>query len=83
MAGILPANPRIPAIVAMLTLSITYLLRFVIGYEILLLEGDSGPSAESSALALEFAICALNIAWGIFGSWKTKELTKDGVTIGF
>jgi hypothetical protein len=81
LAGIVPANPRVPAIVAMFTLMTTYLLRFVIGYEILLVEGDSGPS--ESALALEVAVCALNIAWGMFGSWKTKEPTEDGVTSGF
>lgn len=81
LAGIVPANPRVPAIVALFTLMITYLLRFVIGYEILLVEGDSGPS--ESALALEVAVCALNIAWGMFGSWKTKEPTEDGVTSGF
>ena len=65
----------------MLTLMITCLLRFVIGYEFLLIEGDSGPS--ESALALEVAVCALNIAWGIFGSWKTKEPTENGATSGF
>jgi hypothetical protein len=60
---------------------ITCLLRFVIGYEFLLVQGDSGPS--DSALALESAVCALNIASDMLGSWKTKEPTEDGVTSGF
>jgi uncharacterized protein (DUF1810 family) len=53
---------------------ITCLLRFVIGYECMLVHGDSGPLEP--ALALESAVCALNIAWGMFGSWKTKRADR-------
>ena len=82
----LPANPRVPAIVALATLGITILLRSVLGYDGQMeLLSDSlryeGPT--ESALQLECLICALNIAWGFFGTWKTKEPQSDGATRGF
>lgn len=90
LAGYLPANPRVPAMVAIGTLASTYLLRFGIGYEFQMFgydhqvpADDFGRAMEDSGFALEAAICALNVAWGVWGSWQTKELSKDGATTGF
>jgi hypothetical protein len=90
LAGYLPANPRVPAMVAIGTLASTYLLRVGIGYEFQLFDydhqvpaDDFGRAMEHSGFALEAAICALNVAWGVWGSWQTKELSKDGATTGF
>ena len=81
---LLPCNPRVPAIVAALTLVPTLVLRYVIEFEppleSLLGESYQGPT-EYSAL-FELAICLLNIGWGFFGSWRTKEQV-NGATYGF
>ena len=81
--SLLPCNPRIPAITAAMTLASTFFFRYVIGFEPPLgdiLENYQGP-AESSAL-FELIICALNIGWGFFGTWQTKEQV-NGATYGF
>lgn len=81
---LLPCNPRIPALVAATTLASTLVFRYVIGFEpplgTLLGETYQGPT-ESSAL-FELVICLLNIGWGFFGSWRTKEQV-NGATYGF
>jgi len=81
---LLPCNPRVPAIVAALTLVSTLVLRHVIGFEppldSILGESYQGPT-EYSAL-FELAICLLNVGWGFFGSWRTKEQI-NGATYGF
>lgn len=82
--SLLPCNPRIPAATAASTLALTFILRYVIGFELpieaLLGETYQGPT-ESAAL-FELAICLLNIGWGFFGSWRTKEQV-NGATYGF
>jgi hypothetical protein len=83
LAKKLPANPRVPAAVAAATLATTFLLRYVIGYEpMLFAEGLRYSGPADSALYWEIAICALNVAWGLWGSWQTKEQT-NGATFGF
>jgi len=81
---LLPCNPRIPALTAAMTLTFTFALRYIIGFEPPLeaLLGDTyqGPT-ESSAL-FELVICLLNVGWGLFGSWRTKEQV-NGATYGF
>ena len=81
---LLPCNPRVPAMAAALTLASTLVLRYVVGFEPplegLLGETYQGPT-ESSAL-FELAICLLNIGWGFFGTWRTKEQV-NGATYGF
>lgn len=82
--SLLPCNPRIPALTATMTLSLTLFLRYVIGFEppfeAILGDAYQGPT-EFSAL-FELAICLLNIGWGFFGSWRTKEQV-NGATYGF
>jgi hypothetical protein len=77
--GNLPANPRVPAVVAMTTLAITWLCRYGIGYEPMLV---SHEAPADSALYFEIGICVLNMAWGFGGSWRTKE-PINGATFGF
>lgn len=81
--SLLPCNPRIPAITAAMTLTLTFFLRYAVGFELPLeavLEDYQGPT-ESAAL-FELIICALNIGWGFFGTWQTKEQV-NGATYGF
>lgn len=76
LAGTLPANPRVPAIVAAGTLAVTVLCRNLLGYE---------PMFESSfekAPYFEVLVCFLNVAWGAWGTWRTKE-KMNGATLGF
>eukprot|EP00536_Pseudo-nitzschia_multiseries_P008648 jgi/Psemu1/287941/fgenesh1_pg.222_\ len=81
---LLPCNPRIPAIAAGLTLASTVVLRYIVGFEppleTILGESYQGPT-ESSAM-FELVICLLNIGWGFFGTWRTKEQV-NGATYGF
>jgi hypothetical protein len=81
---VLPCNPRIPGLTAALTLLLTAFLRYVVGFEppleAILGETYQGPS--ESAAVFEFAICLLNIGWGFFGTWRTKEQV-NGATYGF
>lgn len=80
----LPANPRVPAITALLTLGITILSRYVFAYEPPMngiLDGYEGPT--DSALLFEVGICVLISIWGFFGTWRTKEPSEDGATYGF
>lgn len=83
--SLLPANPRVPAVTATATLTITLLVRYGLGIElpvqdIVGSEFYQGPTEY--ALALECGICALNILWGVFGTWRTKE-PQNGATYGF
>ena len=81
--SILPCNPRIPGLTAGLTLGVTLTLRYGLGVEPDLqglLPDYQGPS--DSALLFEVAISALNILWGFFGTWRTKEQV-NGATYGF
>ena len=81
--ALVPCNPRIPALTAATTLAVTVILRYGLGVELPLenlFESYEGPT-ESSAL-LEALICALNVGWGFFGTWRTKEQV-NGATYGF
>lgn len=82
--SLLPCNPRIPALTAAMTLACTFVLRYGIGFEppfgALLGESYEGPT-EFSVL-FELAVCLLNIGWGFFGTWRTKEQV-NGATYGF
>jgi hypothetical protein len=83
MAGELPANPRVPAAVAMATLTVTLVCRYVVGYEPMFFADAldySGPA--DTAIFWEMAISFLNIGWGVGGSWQTKEQI-NGATFGF
>jgi hypothetical protein len=79
--GNLPTNPRVPAVVAMMTLAVTCFCRYGICYEpfagVLNYE-----SPTESARYFEMLVCVLNVAWGFGGSWRTKE-PIDGATFGF
>ena len=79
LSGNLPANPRVPAVVAISTLAITWLCRYGVGYEPMFVRYE-GPT--DAALYFEIGICALNMAWGFGGSWRTKE-PINGATFGF
>ncbi len=82
--SILPANPRVPAIIAILTLATTLTVRYLLGYEPpvgLILDGYQGPT--DVALLFEVGICLLNAIWGFFGTWRTKKPSPDGATYGF
>lgn len=76
-AGALPANPRVPALVAGATLALTYLCR----YGLLVYEPQFEGSFDKAPY-FEVLVCALNIAWGVWGTWRTKE-KKNGATFGF
>ncbi len=81
--SILPCNPRIPGLTVGLTLSLTLTLRYGLGFEPdlhALLPDYQGPA--DSALLFEVAISALNLLWGFFGTWRTKEQV-NGATYGF
>ena len=83
LAGYLPANPRVPALVAFLTLVVTCMCRYVSGYEAMFFASAlhyEGPTER--ALYFEILVCAINVAWGLLGSWRTKE-TINGATFGF
>lgn len=76
LAGKLPANPRVPALVAVGTLVVTLTCRYIVGFEPMLFANEldyTGPA--NSALYWEIAICVLNVAWGLGGSWQTNENT--------
>ena len=81
--SLLPCNPRIPALTAAMTLTSTVFLRYVVGFEPPLgavLENYQGPT--ESSLLYESIICLLNMGWGFFGTWRTKEQV-NGATYGF
>jgi hypothetical protein len=84
--SVLPANPRVPAIVALLTFATTYVIRYGFGIDETpfvrdrLLEGYEGPT--DSAFFYELIVCLLNGLWGFWGTWRTKE-PVDGATHGF
>eukprot|EP00535_Pseudo-nitzschia_heimii_P001384 CAMPEP_0197182528 /NCGR_PEP_ID=MMETSP1423-20130617/6456_1 /TAXON_ID=476441 /ORGANISM="Pseudo-nitzschia heimii, Strain UNC1101" /LENGTH=218 /DNA_ID=CAMNT_0042632963 /DNA_START=78 /DNA_END=734 /DNA_ORIENTATION=- len=81
--SLLPCNPRIPALTAAATLASTVFLRYVVGFEPPLeavIESYQGPT--ESAVLFESIICLLNIGWGFFGTWRTKEQV-NGATYGF
>jgi hypothetical protein len=82
--SILPANPRVPAVTAVATLATTLIVRYGLGVELPVqdLIGDVYKGPTEYALVLECAICSLNILWGVFGTWQTKE-QRDGATYGF
>jgi len=82
--NLLPANPRVPAVAAVLTLVTTLSCRFLLGFEPSLesLLGSEYQGPTEYALAVECIICSLNIGWGFFGRWKTKEQV-NGATYGF
>lgn len=83
LAGYLPANPRVPALVALLTLFVTCICRFVIRHEAMFFASElnyQGPT--ENALLFEILVCAINVAWGLQGSWRTKEMIH-GATFGF
>jgi hypothetical protein len=81
---LLPANPRVPAMIAVATFAATISCRYVVGLEVsmedMLGEVYQGPT--DYALAFEFGISTLNVLWGLFGTWQTKE-QRDGATYGF
>ncbi len=81
--SLLPCNPRIPALTAAMTLGLTFVLRYGLGFEPpvqSLMESYQGPT--ESAVWFETIICVLNIGWGFFGTWRTKEQV-NGATYGF
>lgn len=81
--SMLPCNPRIPALTAGLTLGVTVLARYGLGLEPDLqglLPDYQGPS--EAAFRFEAVITTLNILWGFFGTWRTKEQV-NGATYGF
>lgn len=80
--GLLPANPRVPALVAVLTLIMTCLCRYGISYEPLAGIWNDYERPTESALYFEMLVCFLNVTWGFGGSWRTKE-PIDGATFGF
>ena len=83
-SAILPANPKVPGVIACLTLATTLASRYLLGYEPSLesLLGDQYQGPTDYALPLECLICFLNASWGFFGRWQTKEQV-DGATYGF
>mmetsp|Transcript_1748 Transcript_1748/g.2435 ORF Transcript_1748/g.2435 Transcript_1748/m.2435 type:complete len:239 (-) Transcript_1748:163-879(-) len=83
LVGALPANPRVPGMVAVLTLILTGTLRYVVGYEPMFFASQGYTGPDDSALQFEIAVSALNIGWGLLGSWQTKEPTSSGATTGF
>lgn len=81
--SLLPCNARIPAVTAAMTLALTLVLRYGLGFEPPLegiINGYTGPT--ESAFVFEVVICLLNIGWGFFGTWRTKEQV-NGATYGF
>jgi hypothetical protein len=83
-SSLLPPNPRVPALVALLTLSITLFLRYIIGFEppLEMILGESYQGPTESSTMFEFIICLMNFIWGFFGTWQTKEKI-NGATYGF
>jgi hypothetical protein len=83
-SSLLPPNPRVPALVAVLTLSITLFLRYIIGFEppLEMILGESYQGPTESSTMFEFIICLMNFIWGFFGTWQTKEKI-NGATYGF
>jgi hypothetical protein len=75
LAKKLPANPRVPALVAVMTMMTTIVL------EPFLVPNYLPPPSVDSARIFEIVIVALNIGWGFFGSWQTKEQV-NGATFG-
>jgi hypothetical protein len=77
LAGALPANPRVPGMVAVLTFFATTIIRYGLGYEPMWFASSplqyTGPA--DYAFILEATICALNAIWGLFlwQSWQTRE----------
>ena len=74
VAGALPANPRVPAVVAALTMAVTVGTRFVVGYEPMWFASPlhyTGPA--DSALYWESGICALNVLWGLMATRRTPK----------
>jgi hypothetical protein len=78
LAGALPANPRVPGMVAVLTFSLVAMTRYGLGYEPMWFASSSsleytGPA--DSAFIWEATICALNAIWGLFlwQSWCTRK----------
>lgn len=76
LAETLPANPRVPALVAAATFVTTLACRSLLPYEPLF------KSSFDKAPYFEALVCFLNIAWGVWGTWKTKKKT-NGATMGF
>jgi len=76
LAGALPANPRVPGMVALLTFLVTATTRYGLGYEPMWFASSleyTGPA--DSAFVWEATICALNAIWGLllWQSWQTKK----------
>jgi len=70
LAGILPANPRVPALVAVLTYILTIVVRYGVGYDPMWFASSidyAGPA--DSAILWESGICGLNAIWGLL-LWK-------------
>ncbi|KAG7343959.1 hypothetical protein IV203_021967 [Nitzschia inconspicua] len=82
--SLLPANPRVPALTSVATLATTMFGRYGMGLDPPLqdLIGDIYHGPTQDALLLEVGISSLNVLWGVFGTWKTKE-QKNGATYGF
>lgn len=84
---ILPANPRVPAVVAAATLLLTLTLQPIVVQASPVLLGGIDLAAEPGvgmtlARQLECVIVALNVVWGFAGTWRTKE-PVNGATRGF
>ena len=83
----LPANPRIPAVIAIATFITTILLRYGLSWDpvteflVATIQDYNGPN--DVAWTYEFGISILNICWGFLGTWKTKQPASDGATYGF
>ena len=96
MSSIVPANPKVPGSVAATTLVLTLLVRY--GFHFYDDAVDTLPVLSAfntndvirytgptdSAVLYEVAIVLLNVGWGFWGTWQTKEPSaKDGATYGF
>ena len=83
-AGLLPANPRVPAAVAAVTLAFTTLYRYCIGGPEPMLFAESlkysGPA--DSCPWWEAAICSANVAWGLWGFWLQDSDPKSPQSLG-
>jgi len=81
----LPANPRVPAVVAAATLVLTLTLQPFVPESLSPVLGlDLVEPGVGMTLArqLECVIVALNVVWGVVGTWRTKE-PVNGATRGF
>lgn len=86
-SSFLPANPRVPAIIAVMTFVTTAVFRNGLAWDPVTdffttaLPDYGGPA--DPAWMYELGICALNIGWGLLGTWRTKQPALDGATYGF